>query len=94
MDRASEQFWKLFAALPGHIQEIARKQFHLYQSNPDHPSVNFKPLRHTKRPVWSARINDNYRALAVRAMDEQGRPIMLWFWIGTHAEYDSITTRL
>lgn len=32
---------------------------------------------------WSARVNDAYRALAVR----EGN-IFTWFWIGTHDEYE------
>jgi plasmid maintenance system killer protein len=94
IDQATEGYWTLLAALPKEIREQAHKQFRLYEANPDHPSVNFNPLKNTRRPVWSARVNDNYRALAIRTADERGQAVMLWFWIGTHAEYDKITARL
>jgi len=34
---------------------------------------------------WSVRIGSRYRALAV---DVDGG--LLWFWIGSHADYDAI----
>lgn len=40
------------------------------------------------KDVWSVRVNQNYRAL--------GRPrgnLVVWFWIGTHAEYDQLLKR-
>lgn len=92
-DRATERFWALYADLPHDVQILARKQFRLYQANPDHPSVNLKPLKHSKRPIWSARVSDQYRALAIRTLDQQGQAMMLWYWIGPHAEYDKITSR-
>ena len=35
--------------------------------------------------VWSVRINQNYRALGRRK-----GALIVWFWIGTHAEYDRL----
>jgi hypothetical protein len=34
---------------------------------------------------WSARVGLKYRAVAVES--EEG---LVWFWIGTHAEYDRL----
>ena len=34
---------------------------------------------------WSARIGDNHRTLAVESPDG-----LIWFWIGTHADYDRL----
>ena len=52
--------------------------------DPHHASLHFKPVRQ----FWSVRVGLHYRALAVRDGDELG-----WFWIGTHAEYDSLIGR-
>jgi hypothetical protein len=93
-DQATETFWSLLAALPKEIQDLAHKQFCLYKANPDHPGLKVKRLKHTKNPVWSVRINDTYRALAIRTTDAYDQPVMLWFWIGTHTEYDKVTARL
>jgi hypothetical protein len=42
---------------------------------------------HFKRigPYWSARVGLHHRALAVPSAHHA-----IWFWIGTHAEYDRI----
>ena len=34
---------------------------------------------------WSARVGINYRTIAVEAEDG-----LLWIWIGSHAEYDTL----
>ncbi len=81
--KASRNFWKFHEALPKEIQASARRAFALLKQDLHHPSLQFKKL--AGNPYWSARINDNYRALAVRSGDT-----CVWFWMGTHAEYDSI----
>jgi len=49
------------------------------KENPRHPSLQFKKIG----KVWSIRIGLHHRALAVALPDG-----FLWFWIGTHTEYD------
>jgi len=44
---------------------------------------------HPTLPVYSARVNREYRAVGVRDGDE-----MVWFWIGGHTEYDQLLIRL
>ncbi len=94
INHATEHFWKLFAALPQMIQELARKQFHLFEQDPHHASLQFKRLVGTRHEVWSARVDNNYRALAVRTKDAQSQEAWLWFWIGTHREYEKLANRL
>jgi hypothetical protein len=64
------------------VQRQAKQRFHLWQANPRHPSLHFKLIA---REVWSVRINRDYRALA-RVRDD----LAVWFWIGTHAQYDQL----
>jgi uncharacterized membrane protein len=64
---ASRKFWQFHAALPAEIQTAAAKAFALLKHDPRHPSLQFKKL--TNKPYWSVRINNNYRALAVRDDD-------------------------
>jgi len=40
------------------------------------------------RSIFSARITAGYRTLGVREGDD-----MIWFWIGTHSEYDRLISR-
>jgi hypothetical protein len=42
-----------------------------------------------EEPVYSARIGLHYRAVA---LVEGGEAV--WFWIGSHAEYDQLMARL
>jgi hypothetical protein len=67
--------------LPAPVRELADKQFELLKANPAHPSLHFKRVER----FHSVRVGAHYRALVVDAEDGA-----LWFWIGTHAEYDRI----
>jgi hypothetical protein len=72
-------FWESYDRLPLEIQELADKNYKLLKDNPGHPSLRLKKAK----KYWSVRIGRRYRAVAVE-LDEG----LLWFWIGTHAEYD------
>ena len=78
---AAPSFWKLYDGLPEAVRDLADKQFDLLKANPQHPSLHFK----RRGRFHSARVGAHYRALAVDAPDG-----VLWFWIGTHAEYDRV----
>ena len=76
---ASPSFWESLEKLPNAVQNLAKKNFTLLKNNPEHPSLHLKKVS----KYWSARVGRRYRCLAVEM--EEG---ILWFWIGTHAEYD------
>ena len=78
------RFRKCFGELPGPVQERARKAYRQFLENPSHPSLRFKPV-HPTEPIMSVRVGLGYRALGVRHGDD-----ILWFWIGSHAEYDRL----
>ena len=78
---AAPEFWTYYNALPVPIRELADKAFELLKENPQHPSLHFKKAGR----FWSARVSLNYRAVGVEASDG-----IVWFWIGTHAEYDKL----
>lgn len=86
--RTTRQFRERLGALPAPIREQARAAYLMFQQNPAHPGLQFKKV-HDKLPVYSARINLDYRAVGVMAADE-----IVWFWIGSHAEYDKVLRRL
>ena len=79
--RASKRFWRNFAELTPDIQQLARDNYELLKSNPKHPSLHFKRVG----KYWSARVGLNYRAVGIDAPEG-----ILWFWIGTHEEYDRL----
>jgi hypothetical protein len=78
---ASPEFWTCLERLTGTVQELARENYDLLKANPYHPSLHFKRVGR----FWSVRVGRSYRALAVDAQDK-----IVWFWIGTHAEYDRL----
>lgn len=83
--RLDPEFRRLFAQLPQKIQERARAAYRRFIENPAHPSLSFKRV-HPKFPLWSVRVTDNYRAVGVRKSADE----IIWFFIGTHAEYDRL----
>ena len=77
--RTTPQFWELYGNLPDHIKQLADKNFVLLKEDPKHPSLHFKKIEN----MWSVRVGAHYRALG---FDHDGK--ILWFWIGSHNEYD------
>ncbi len=78
---ASPDFWSCFDRLPPQVQALARKNFDLLKVSPDHPSLHFKTVGRFR----SVRVGLHWRALGTET--EGG---ILWFWIGSHADYDHL----
>jgi hypothetical protein len=78
---ASPAFWEAYDKLPEQVRALADKNYALLKTNPRHPSLQFKKIGR----FWSVRVGLRYRALAVEADDD-----LVWFWIGSHGDYDSI----
>ena len=78
------RFWRHYRQLPEDVQHLADKNFELLKSDPQHPSLHFKKVGRT-RQLWSVRVGAHYRALGTEKPEG-----ILWFWIGTHAEYDRL----
>jgi hypothetical protein len=66
------------------VKRDAIKAFRLFQQNPHHPGLQFKKIESTGN-MYSARVNIGCRALAVLEDDTA-----VWFWIGSHADYDRL----
>ena len=84
----TRSFRELFAALPATVQRQARQAYRLFRNNPAHPGLHFKQV-YPDPPTYSARVGISYRAVGVLDGDE-----VTWFWIGKHAEYESLLARL
>lgn len=79
---ASPDFWDAYDRLPRSVQRLADRSYELLKRNPRHPSLKFKRVGR----FWSARVGIRYRALGVDADGD-----IVWFWIGSHADYDRLT---
>jgi len=86
--RTTAEFRKSFAALPKQVQEQTREAYRQFQENPSYPSLRFKKV-HPELPIYSARISNNYRAVGQLDGDT-----VIWFWVGSHAEYDRLLSQL
>jgi hypothetical protein len=81
MHHTTPRFWKCYDSLPESIQAVADKCYEPLKADPSHPSLHLKKVG----KYWSVRVGMGYRALGVEIDDG-----ILWFWIGTHAEYTKL----
>jgi len=79
--RATPDFWYHYRQLPNDIQQLSDRCYNTLKQNPFYPSLHFKKAKQ----FWSVRIGLHHRALAVERDSN-----IVWFWIGTHAEYDQL----
>ena len=84
----TERFRRSYAYLPENVQNQTRKAYKLWKKNPNHPSLQFKPI-HDTEPVYSVRVSLSYRALGLKQAG-----VFIWFWIGSHADYDKMIASL
>lgn len=78
---ASPKFWACYKSLPKEVKNLADKNFDLLKENPKHPSLHFKQIGN----LWSVRVGKHYRALGLDKKEG-----IVWFWIGSHADYDKL----
>lgn len=78
------QFWKLYDQLPRDVRRRAAKAYRIWRVHLRSPGLQFKRVGN-RRPVYSVRITDAYRALGLLDGDT-----IYWFWIGPHDEYERL----
>ena len=79
--QTTADFWDCYGRLPKAVQRVADANYDLLRTDPRHPSLHLKRVGR----LWSVRVGIGYRALAVAGDDGP-----VWFWIGSHADYDRI----
>ncbi len=84
ISKTTREFREQYRALPPHVRRHARAAFRLWLGNPQHPGLQFKRLNSTL-DLYSARVGLSWRVLG-RRVDN----CIVWFWIGSHAEYDRL----
>lgn len=85
--RTTKQFRDLLTALPETMQHQAKNAYQRFRLDPKHNSLNLKQV-HPQQSIYSVRISKGYRA--VGKLDDKG---MLWFWIGSHSDYDKLLSK-
>jgi mRNA-degrading endonuclease RelE of RelBE toxin-antitoxin system len=82
--RITRSFLQQFARLPDNVQQQARQSHRLFVNDHQHPSLHFKRIC-ANPPTYSARVGSGYRVVGGLDGDT-----VVWYWIGTHAEYDQL----
>jgi hypothetical protein len=70
------------------VRRQARDAYRLFRQNPSHPGLRFKKV-HDHPSIYSARLGINYRA--VGALDGD---TVIWFWMGSHKDYERLLAQL
>ena len=78
---ASPRFWQYYRQLPTEVRTLADKNFQMLKTDSKHPSLHFKKIG----KLWSVRVGSHYRALGLDRAEG-----IVWFWIGSHADYDKM----
>jgi hypothetical protein len=86
--RTTRSFRDALAILPVNIRKQAAIAYRRFQVDPNYPGLHFKKV-HPTLPIYSARINDDYRVLGQPR--ENG---IVWFWVGKHAEYERLLRQI
>jgi hypothetical protein len=86
--RTTEAFRKLLAAAPAPIQAKTHSAYEFWARNPAHPSLRFKKV-HDTLPIYAVRIDLDWRAVGLL---QEG--VMVWFWLGPHADYEKLLAKL
>ncbi len=84
------EFRELFNKLPERVKKTSKRNFKIWKENPDHPGIQFKKID-PNQPIFSVRVGIGWRAVGV--IEKESNTI-IWFWIGSHADYEKLIRSL
>jgi hypothetical protein len=70
--------------VPAEIRRLADSSYSILKTDSSHPSLHLKKTG----SLWSVRVGLHYRALATEVEGD-----LVWFWLGSHADYDRLVGR-
>ncbi len=88
ISHTTKKFRKMLGDLPENVREQAKEAYNQFQKDPFYPALNFKRV-HSSRPIYAVRITKDYRAVGI-----QKNGLIIWFWIGSHSDYDMLLKQL
>ncbi|MGI9298435.1 MAG: hypothetical protein ACR2QC_11155 [Gammaproteobacteria bacterium] len=86
--RFAAKFWAEYAGLPPYIRRRVDRCIAMLNETPPRPSLQLKRVD-SPRAGWTARVNRDYRMAA----EEEPGDVVVWVFIGTHAEQDKLLRR-
>lgn len=84
----TDSFRQAYGKLPEEVRLRVKKAYLQWAANPFHPSLRYKKI-HATLPIWSARVGLHYRVVGI-VHDEK----IVWYFVGSHAEYDRLIKTL
>ena len=78
ISHTTDKFRKAFLNLPGRFKSLS----------PGNPLLHFKQV-HQIKPVYSIRIGLGWRAVGIKSENH-----LIWFWVGSHSNYDKLVKQL
>ena len=88
ISHTTERFRKLYGSLPEQIRKQAKETYRQFKEDPYYPGLHFKRI-HSSLPIYSVRITQDYRAVGIQQNNE-----IIWFWIGSHSDYNKLLKNL
>ncbi len=85
----TREYREMCGRLPRPVRELARLAFGAFVRDPDHPALRRHQLADTDKGrhragSWSVSVTMKYRALYAVDGDTN-----VWYWIGSHNDYES-----
>jgi len=84
ISHTTQRFRDAYQQLPARIQRKADDVYLRWSKDPWNPVFHFKQI-HAEQAIYSVRISIGWRAVGIREDDT-----IIWFWIGSHADYDKL----
>ena len=85
---------KLLATLPEHIQEAAEGVYRRFLRNPNDPALANHSLKDTKKGRHRAGSRAVSVTLRYRAIFVTDGPTNVWYWIGSHEDYNNLVGKI
>ena len=77
-------FRRLLSEQSERVRRDAQKAWRIWLVDPSAHGLQFKKLK-LNGQFWSVRINDDFRVVGVMKGDA-----VIWFWIGSHVDYERL----
>ena len=84
ISKTNPQFWKCFRQLPDTVKVQAFNAYRKWRRNSYERGLHFKQVGQAS-PIYSVRIGLDWRAMGIKKDNK-----IIWFWIGSHADYNHL----
>jgi len=92
-NRRDPRFRAMYEALPQSVRRRAILAFQQFRRNPAHPGLRVHQLRNTSGGSHSPNSVSVSFGSGYRAIYRVDGSDNVWYWIGSHADYDTFTGR-